>query len=214
MKSIVMFLIGSTVVWAQPVSVGVKGGLPLTDFLNAASGGQSILSATTNRYIVGPSIELRLPAGFGVEFDALYRRFSYNATTNLVDAISSLRTTGNNWEFPLLLKKRFAGGPVRPFVSAGVSWNKISGLTQSVQTLVLPNRITNSSTSSPVELKNDFSTGFVLGGGLDLHLLVLRITPEIRYTRWGNQNFSSVFSPGASLNSSQNQAEFLVGFSF
>src|SRR5437868_8630099 len=105
MKVLATILFGCAAAMAQPVSVGIKGGLPLTDFLNAASGGQSILSATTNRYVVGPSIELRLPAGFGVEFDALYRHFSYNATTNLVDAISNIRTTGNDWEFPLLLKK-------------------------------------------------------------------------------------------------------------
>jgi hypothetical protein len=170
---------------------------------------------------VGPTIELRLPFGFGVEVDALYRHFSYNSTASLVDVLSTLRTTSNDWEFPLLLKKRFGGvGPVRPFVDAGVNFNKISGLSQSVSNLVFPNRLTTMSNSNPAELKNDFTAGFSLGGGVEIHLLILRITPEIRYTRWGNQQFSGIFPAGGasgiagSLTSNQNQAEFLVGFTF
>jgi opacity protein-like surface antigen len=167
----------------------------------------------TNRYIVGPTIELRLPFGFGAEVDALYRHFSYNSTANLIDVVSTLRTTGNDWEFPILLKKRFAAGPVHPFVDAGVSFNKISGLSQSLSTLAFPNLRTTTSNSSPAELKNDFTAGFTMGGGLEIRLLLLRITPEIRYTRWGSQQFSGIF-PGGSLTSNQNQAEFLVGFTF
>jgi opacity protein-like surface antigen len=221
MKRTLLLIFSSAAVFAQPVSYGVKGGLPLTDFIDTVSGSRATVSSVTNRYIVGPTIELRLPFGFGVEADFLYRHFSYNSTTSLIDVLSSLRTTGNDWEFPLLLKKRFGGvGPVHPFVDAGVSFNKISGLTQSVSTLVFPSRLTTSSNSNPAELKNDFSTGFTMGGGVELRLLLLKITPEIRYTRWGNKQFSASFPPGAvgglfgSLTSNQNQAEFLVGFTF
>src|SRR5207253_640172 len=77
-------------------------------------------------------------------------------------------------------------GPMRPFLDAGVSFNKISGLSQIVQTVVFPNRTTTSTTSNPPELTNDFSSGFTIGGGLDIHALLLHITPEIRYTRWGH----------------------------
>ncbi len=43
--------------WAQTFSAGVKVGTPLTDLVNAVS--QS--TAVTNRYLVGPTAELRLP---------------------------------------------------------------------------------------------------------------------------------------------------------
>jgi len=197
----------------QPLSVGVKGGIPFTDFLETVSGDRALLSSSQNHYIVGPTFELRLPAGFAVEIDLLYRRFSYNLTTTLVNGISSARTTGNDWEFPLLVKKRFSSGQIRPFVDAGLNFNKIGGLKQSIQSIVSGqfSNVTNS--SKPPELKNDFSTGFVAGVGLELNLLFLKISPEIRYTRWGAERFSSVFSTG-SLNSNQNQGEFLVGFSF
>jgi hypothetical protein len=223
MKLTLLLIFSSAASFAQPVSFGfgVKGGLPLTDFINTVSGSRTTVSSVTNRYIVGPTVELRLPFGFGVEADALYRHFSYNSTASLVDVLSTLRTTSNNWEFPLLLKKRFGGvGPVRPFVDAGVNFNKITGLSQTVSNLVFPNRLTTTSNSNPAELKNDFTAGFTMGGGVEIHLLLLRISPEIRYTRWGNQQFSGIFPAGVpsgisgSLTSNQNQAEFLVGITF
>jgi hypothetical protein len=223
MKLTLMLIFSSAAMLAQPVSFsfGVKGGLPLTDFIDTVSGSRTTVTSVTNRYIVGPTAELRLPFGFGVEVDALYRHFSYNSTASLVDALLTLRTTSNDWEFPILLKKRFGGvGPVRPFVDGGVNFNKISGLSQSVSNLVFPNRLTTTSNSNPAELKNDFTAGFSLGGGVEIHLLILRITPEIRYTRRGNQQFSGIFPAGGasgiagSLTSNQNQAEFLVGLTF
>ena len=223
MKLTLLLIFSSAAMFAQPVSFsfGVKGGLPLTDFIDTVSGSRTTVTSVTNRYIVGPTAELRLPFGFGVEVDALYRHFSYNSTASLVDVLSTLRTTSNDWEFPILLKKRFGGvGPVRPFVDGGVNFNKISGLSQSVSNLVFPNRLTTTSNSNPAELKNDFTAGFSVGGGVEIHLLILRITPEIRYTRWGNQQFSGIFPTGGasgiagSVTSNQNQAEFLVGFTF
>jgi hypothetical protein len=223
MKLTLLLIFSAAAVFAQPVSFsyGLKGGLPLTDFIDTVSSPHTTVTSVTNRYIVGPTAELRLPFDFGVEVDALYRHFSYNSTTSLIDVVSTLRTTGNDWEFPLLLKKRFGGvGPVRPFVDAGVNFNKITGLSQSLSTLGFPNLITKTPNGNPTELKNDFTAGFTMGGGVEIHLLLLRITPEIRYTHWGTQQFSGIFPPGGisgvagSLTSSQNQAEFLVGFTF
>ena len=43
-------------------------------------------------------------------------------------------TSAGAWEFPLLAKYRFKGKLMRPFIDAGVSWDKISGATQAVKT--------------------------------------------------------------------------------
>ena len=51
-----------------------------------------------------------------------------------------------------------------------------------------------------------------MGAGVDFHALILHITPEFRYVRWADQNYR--FQYAASLASNQNQAEFLVGFTF
>jgi len=54
--------------------------------------------------------------------------------------------------------------------------------------------------------------GFVMGAGLDLKILLIHVSPELRYTRWGASHF--VDSANNLVNSKQNQAEFLVGFTF
>ncbi len=219
MKRIPFLLFACTAAYGQLLSYGIKGGLPLTDFIDTVSSPQAQVSSITNRYIVGPEVELHLPFGIGFEADALYRHFSYRSVSNLVDAVSTLTTTSGNWEFPILLRKGFSYGPFHPFVVAGASFDKIAGISQTVQTLVFPSHLTSAS-GPAAELKNGFTAGATIGGGIDLKLLVVRISPEIRFTRWGSQQFNGVFPAGSasgsggSLTSSQNQAEFLVGFTF
>jgi hypothetical protein len=196
---------------AGPLSAGIRGGIPLTDFFDNINNGNFILTSSTNRYIVGPTLELRLPAGFGLEVDALYRRFNYNSSFSLADVFTNNRTTGNAWEFPLLVKYRFPTPLVKPFVDAGVAFDTLSGLKQTVVSTLSPTRLTTTSTSDPRELNNSTTTGFVIGFGAEIKAIVLRISPEFRYTRWGSSHFN--IPNGAAL-SNQNQAEFLVGFTF
>jgi hypothetical protein len=202
--SILGLLFTSTAIFAQPVSFGLKAGVPLTDVVSAVNGSQGSITATSDRYIVGPALELHLPFGLGVEFDVLYRQFSYDSISNLVpNLLSGANTSASSWEFPLLIKKHFLPGPFKPFVDAGVNFNKLSGLSQTVQAV----------TGSTTVNQNDFTKGFTMGAGVDFHLLLLHITPELRYTRWGSQLLNSVL-PGGTVSSNQNQAEFLVGFTF
>lgn len=200
---------------AGPLSVGIRGGVPLTDFFESINGGNPgglILTSSTNHYIIGPTLELRLPAGFGLEFDALYRHFNYNTSFNLVDVFTNNRTTGNAWEFPLLAKYRLPTPLVKPYVDAGVAFDTLSGLKQTVVRTLSPSRITTTSNNTnPSELKNSTTTGFVIGFGADIHAVVVHISPEIRYTRWGSAHFTI---PNGSVLSNQNQAEFLVGITF
>jgi Outer membrane protein beta-barrel domain len=180
MKVLPLFLIGASCASAQLFSAGLKIGVPFTDFINATPP----YSTVTNRYIIGATAELHLPFQLGVELDALYRHVNYAET--------GVATTASAFEFPLLLKYRFPMKLVRPYVDAGAAWDTLAGLTQSLQ------------------LKNNTVDGFVMGAGLDAHLLVIHVMPEIRYTRWGSQHFSVP----AFLDSNQNQAEFLVGITF
>jgi opacity protein-like surface antigen len=210
-KTLWIFLWMASAGIAGPLSVGIRGGLPLTDFFEDVNSGNFVLTSTTHRYIVGPSVELRLPAGFGLEFDALYRRLNYNSSFNLVDVFTNNRTTGNAWEFPLLAKYRLPTPLIKPYIDAGVAFDTLSGLKQTVVSTIAPNRQTTTTTSNPSELSNSTTTGFVIGFGAEIKAVVLRISPEIRYTRWGSSHFKL---PNGSALSNQNQAEFLVGFTF
>ena len=213
MKLPCLFILAAAAASPQPFSIGVKGGMPMTDFVDVVRAQNISASTTTNRYIVGVTGEARLPFGLGVEVDVLYRHFRFNSSSgvsNLTTNITNIDTTAGAWEFPVLAKYRFKGKFVRPFVDGGVAWDKLSGLTQTVKNVVAT--VTHSTTtSSPAELANSTTRGYVLGGGLDLKLLLIHITPEVRLTRWGAKHF--IDTTGI-VNSKQNQAEFLVGITF
>ena len=157
---------------AQFLQVGVKGGIPLND------GFTGTLNGTTNRYIIGPEVELHLPLNLGVEVDALYRHYVFQGQG------------AGEWQFPVLLKYRFKGVPlIRPFVDGGLVFNHVSDIA----------KVTS----------NQTSPGFAVGAGLDFHVLLLHITPEFRYVRIADQNYQTPL-----ISSNQNQAQFLVGFTF
>jgi hypothetical protein len=209
-----LFLLLPLTAPAQSVSAGIKTGVPFTDLLKTGSlpplsVGQ-VYSAKTKRFTVGPTVELRLPFGIGLELDALYKRIGYDSTSSPIANFFS-STTGNRWEFPLLVKYRFRGVPIaRPFVAGGVSFLSISGLAQFTRSLVGGSTVT-SSTDTPEELRKKSAKGAVMAAGLDVKIPFLHVIPELRYTRWGSDTFRS--STGE-FHSSRNQAEFLLGFTF
>lgn len=206
-------LIGASTALAQPFALGVRGGVPLTDFINTVTSPDPSLDsfgAKTNRYILGPTAEIYLPWGFGLEFDALYRHLNYNVHGEVADLITSGRTTGNAWEFPLLAKYRFPIPGIKPFVDAGVSFDTLGGLKQTIMD-ILPSGTTTTTTSHPGELRHDTIFGVVAGGGLDIRLAFVHLLPEVRYTRWNSGHFRDA---NDLLRWNQNQAEFLLGITF
>ncbi len=218
MRPILLLLLAATPAYSQLFSFGLKGGVPLTDFVDAASGsnvGGFVDFAThTNRYIVGPTAELRLPFGLGVEVDVLYRHLNYQGTVMGVDTLTTSSTTGNAWEFPLLGKYRFLKTKfVRPYIDAGVAFDTLQGLSQTVKNTVFgsPSMSNTSTTGTPSQLQKSTTRGYVFGGGLDFKFLIVHIQPEIRYTRWGAEHF---FDPSGLLHSNENQGEFLLGITF
>jgi hypothetical protein len=52
---------------------GVKSGYPFTGLLvaNLVAGNPFPSLSSSNNYIVGPAVELRIPFGFGIEVDGL-----------------------------------------------------------------------------------------------------------------------------------------------
>ena len=170
---------------SQFLSWGVEAGVPLNDAVNGFSSSTGTVSTNTGRWTLGPTVQLHLPLRLSIEVDALYRSESYQEMTgqHLLPNASI-----NNWQFPFLGKYDLRGGLLRPFVDAGVTFRYLSGS----------------------GIGNPSSAGFTIGGGLTLKVLILRLSPELRYTRW---NSATVLNP-AFANQSQNQADFLVGFTY
>ncbi|MGI8742626.1 MAG: hypothetical protein ACR2NN_08655 [Bryobacteraceae bacterium] len=186
MKALLLFAFCTVALSAQPISFGVRVGAPLNEaFVEDGRPRLSFVtfSHDTSRFIFGPTVELHLPFHLGLEADALYRRYNIGGTVN-------------HWEFPILAKYRFSVAPVlHPFVDAGPSFNHVSD----------PGHF--------LDRPRAGTAGFTIGGGIEIKALIIRIAPEIRYTRWTNKNIDLAPSNG-SLSSNQNQAEFLVGITF
>ncbi len=200
-KTLALLFVCALTSLAQPIGVGVKIGVPFNGTFKDIGN----FNSDTKRYIVGPSLELRLPAGLAIEGSALYNRVNLSGPLAATGSVIGGLVDTDSWEFPVLLKKKFGGtnagvAAIRPFVGAGASFRYLSGLGD------LPNYITG---RGAVDKNN---TGFVVGGGVEFRALFLKISPEIRYTRWGSESFISGFGNIWKFN--QNQGQFLVGISF
>jgi len=178
MKTFLLLPVFAMALSAQPFGAGLKLGATLNDAINF-----NVVGHGGRNFVVGPYIELRLPAGFALEADALYESAKYSAVTN----------NGSSWQFPVMAKYKFGNGLVRPYVEGGVAFSHITDLAD------IP------------ELNHRSNFGIVVGGGLEIHALFLRITPEVRYNGWALKNIQS--TTGA-FQSTRNEALFLVGFGF
>jgi hypothetical protein len=197
----------------------VKAGVPLTDigdtpgFAPIGAGFYSESFSITNPYVIGPTTEFRLPLSLAIELDALYRHLDYSSASNYI-SFSASKLPASAWEFPLMLKYCFPTRGVRPYLSAGISWEFLNtGYEQTVPPPP-PGGILNT--------QQRLYAGFVTGGGADIHVLFFHLSPEIRYTRWGNDFLERTvrYAPG-SCNSTgpgppvnEKQAEFLLGITF
>lgn len=210
----VSLLLAASPAYSQALSVGLKAGVPLTEAFDTVSDvANRRYFEDRKRYTIGPMVELRLPFGLGIEFNALYKRLAYGSVAG-PDAHGTVTadTKANSWEFPLLLKLRSPGILVRPYVAGGVNFRSLSGLKQFV-TADLPGAagVRTEERDRPAELQEKFSKGVVGAGGLELKVPFIRIAPELRYTRWVDRSFRDALNI---FKSSQNQFEFLVGFTF
>ena len=189
---------------AQTVSIGVIGGVSLLDRHDES-----------RRYIVGPSIEFRLPAGFAVEVDALYQRLGDSARffnippgVNLLgvsaENLTNIRQRANSWEFPVLGKYYFRrASSWQPFLGAGFAFRTIGVHSVTTSPSTDANGVPQTSST-----KNDFrlglNAGVVAAAGVRFHAGHFAFLPEVRYTRLG----------GDGELARKNEAAFVLGISF
>lgn len=196
MRKFVLFLfLAANSFAAGPFLIGVRGGVPLNDIVDTVNDNGNFSSAT-RRYVIGPTLGVKLPIGLSVEGDALYQRLSIDFASNGGNS-TVVSASANSWTFPVMLKWT-APGPVAPFIGAGVSVRHLSDFGNVGDFL------------TGTDYQN--STGFVVGGGICLKAGPVRITPEIRWTRYGEANFGSAAQDFYKVN--RNQAQILVGLTF
>lgn len=166
------------VAFCGPLGIGVKAGVPVTELVMSSFWSNGAAAPSGGRYVIGPTVELRLPFGLGIEANALYRHVN--------------NPSASAWEFPILAKYRILSHEgLAPYAVAGGAFQR--------NDLLRAFQVGPSQTIS----------GFVLGGGVEAKLSIIRLAPEIRYTHWtGDFSFR-----GFDL-ANRNQLEFLVGLTF
>ena len=183
---------------AQTVSFGIKGGLPFMT--------PTVSDNESPPYLVGPSVEVRLPWGFSIEADALYRRIGttqpvellgvfavLNAPSNVLTVLVPTpidRYRGNAWEFPILAKYYFRPRDPRwqPFVGAGYAFRTTRYSVSTTQTTINDLTCVIATTPYTSTYTSDTGVGATFAAGLRTHLGRLAVLPEFRYTRWGSSD--------------------------
>jgi hypothetical protein len=217
MKALCILLLSGFSVSAQSFQFGIRGGVPLTSYFQTGSVtgmGSITYVSDTKRYTFGPTVELGLPMRLSVGADLLYKRLDFDETKALIGATTQSSTTANSWEVPITARYRLVRSRlVGPYARAGASFRKLTGVNQDsvVHMVTYPPATSTSSTANPSELRNTSTIGLVLGAGLDLKIPLLRLTPELRYTRWRANLFQD--SSGL-LSSNRDQVEFLLGITW
>ncbi len=162
-----------------------------------STGGVTLAVPYDRRYIIGPTAEIHLPLHLSFEVDALYRRNGFDYTFRSFGGIvpgSTVRATIDDWQIPFLAKYEMGFGPLRPFVDAGVVYRHVTNVKYDFIST------------------NPNTTGFTVGGGVTLKLLMIRLSPEIRYSHWPTRPILDHVS--GLVVSASNQADFLLGLTF
>ena len=193
-KVFAVFAVVVTPMVAQPLGMGLKVGFPLNDVLRTGLSTTNPVKYVTDakNTLIGPYIEFHLPGGLGIEADALHRSYSYQQTTTAPIALGA--SSVGAWEFPVTLKVRFASGVFRPFVEGGVTYGRITDITNIV---------------NDIQHKSNF--GLVGGGGIEIKLGPLRISPSARYTGW---TVKSLQNPAGLLETNRSLWNVMVGVGF
>ena len=209
-RAIIALLLTAGCGFGQHISIGVKGGVRLTDLINGG-----FADSESKFYTVGPMIDISLPLGFAVEGDVLYNRFGYSSTsTDILGGTTTSRVRANSWEFPLLAKYRLGLPLLKPYIAGGIAARVTngSGVTTGVQVDALGRR----SVFSPLSYAPNFDSarGVVAGVGVEFGAGRIRVSPELRYTRWTNKQLDLQGSRGFQIHSTLNEVKALVGITW
>ena len=195
---------------AQRFAFGVAGGIPFSDANRSAQiasrfSGTGLWSLSTRRYTVGGTFEIAAPFRLHLEVDALYKRTDTTQHAFFSPSFGNItRIAANNWEFPMLLKYRW-DRRFRPFLALGGTFRRLQGFDASIETFAIglspPHSVFRNRIDQPLTQGGIASgVGFVLMSAPHS----LKITPQIRYSRWTSERFLAT----------RNQVELLVGIRF
>jgi len=202
---------------AQPVSVGVMGGAPVSPHSqNYGEGcfdrGPLICGPNdffVKPYAVGPTVAVNLPWGISAEAGFLYQRFHKDLDEGLtaphggvVNFGQKYSVSANGWLFPFLLEYRLGRRKIAPFVKAGATLRHLGPFDG--QAIELDFYLQPQPASIHIAGGRGLDAAITAGAGLRWRISAIEISPEIRFLHW-----TSAYDQPA-----QNQAMLMLGLSF
>jgi hypothetical protein len=179
------------------LSPGVIVGTPLTDTFVSSSSSSSdgvdssydSFHSVTKRLLIGPSLNLELQRGLGLEFDVLYQRINYDLATGSSSAGSYFyqsfeQTTANRWQFPLLVQYRRSMNKATAFVEAGPSISTIAGAKSNGTTTSVSPPSSPSTNSYTIASPAVTTAGITAGGGITIPIFRHHLRAEVRFSHW------------------------------
>jgi hypothetical protein len=191
---LLIFLVSLNAFAGGPIMIGARGG---TSFSNNNLLSSVATTSLTHSYLIGPTAGIRLPLGFSVEGDALFKR--QTLSLGRLIGLSGIGTHADSWEFPVMLKFAVGNAAIAPVFGAGVTVRHVNSFGD------VPSFLLASTTSAN-------SVGFVAGGGVRFQAGPVSITPEVRYTLWNGGSFAQSLLD--TITGSRNEATVLVGVTF
>jgi len=196
---------------AQVLSLGVKGGLPLTPTYDSQFEGsrffEGAVSFEMKRYAFGPTVEARLPFGFRVEVDGLYqhvRTTAASAGAFPTGALTFQATTATAWEIPMLLKRRLSSHRFAPYAAVGSTLRHIGDVSESEWIMPSLPGYSPLFTHAVYPSGEPLRAGITAAAGVSIQAHRLRLEPELRYTHWTSDHFLATAE----------QLDLLVGITF
>ncbi|MBI1354198.1 MAG: outer membrane beta-barrel protein [Acidobacteria bacterium] len=149
-------------------------------------------------WLAGPRIDVRLTDRWSVTAEANYRQIRFRQTTLFAaEGGLGVPTSGEfhnkaavSWQFPVLVRRSFGDGPIRPYLAAGPSFR----LAQTIGGAKLS------------------TVGASAGLGLQFEWRALRFDPGLRYTYWGSSKYLN--GETAPDGARPHQLDLLMGVTF
>jgi hypothetical protein len=170
----------------------------------------------SSRASIGPILQVTLASRWGIATGISYRKGGYRLTNETTSSSKTStireRTDFRSWEVPVLVRrfsKNHDEDGFRWFYQGGVATRFINRISTERETTATDGTVTCCDEKAAVPLQNNI-LGIVAGVGVTARdQFGIRVTPEIRYTRWLDRHWDNF-----TARSRRDQAEIVIAFQF
>ena len=173
---------------AQPVSVGVRGGIHLLGwYKNSPSGATGSVTGASARGVVGPYVSVRLPGNLALQLEGLRRGYGFKRATGGLATFTSHEESGSSWEIPALLVWRpdYQENGWQPYAGVGPALRYVDASTVEIvrRPQILPTDPPARETRTTGH-RGVGNMGVMATAGMERKWGPVKFSAELRYAYW------------------------------